>query len=76
MGMPFVVVLEVLFIAIVRTTHRTFHPSAKDGIKVLAKGFVINLKWPWTGPFRQFHAPFQWHDKILLDHCTWQTSPE
>jgi hypothetical protein len=48
MGMPFVVVLEVLFLALVRSTDRTLDLLAKDGIVVACKRLVIDLKGSWA----------------------------
>jgi len=48
MGMPFFVVLEMLLLALVRSTDRTFDLLAKDGIVVAREGLVIDLKWSWA----------------------------
>ena len=47
MGMPFIVVLEMLLLALVRSTDRTLD-LLKDLVKVVRKRLVIDLKWPWT----------------------------
>lgn len=51
MGMPFFVVLEMLLLALVRSTDRTLDLLAKDGIVVVREGLVIDLKWSWARAF-------------------------
>ena len=48
MGMPLVIVLKVLLVALVRLTDRTLQFSSKDGIKVVAKCFVVDLERSWA----------------------------
>jgi len=45
--MPFIIVLEVLFLAVLRSTDRTLQ-LPEDGIVVVGKRLVIDLKGSWA----------------------------
>ena len=47
MGMPFVIVLEVLFLAVLRSTDRTLQ-LPEDCVIVVCKRLVIDLKRSWA----------------------------
>lgn len=47
MGMPFLVVLEMFLLALVRSTDRTLD-LLEDLVKVVCKRLVIDLKWSWA----------------------------
>jgi hypothetical protein len=46
MGMPFLVVLEMLLLAVLRSTYRALD-LLKDLVKVVRKRLVIDLKRSW-----------------------------